>query len=159
MRATATVPEKVIVAGSPWGLLFATLCGLAGLVIFFTTSEPSAEEVARECQLVAEVARDLELTPVWPRIGEERRGDTAFDCRSVLLEADVPIGETPAREAGGLQVRRGVHFSRPRIVSPDRAIVDVALICGSLCGNGHTLIVERRAGRWIVVGRSASWIA
>ena len=40
----------------------------------------------------------------------------------------------------------------------DTAFVEVAYICGSVCGQGNLYALERRDGRWQVVGVADTWI-
>jgi hypothetical protein len=40
----------------------------------------------------------------------------------------------------------------------DTAFVEVAYMCGSVCGNGGLYALERRDGRWAVVGIADTWI-
>jgi len=40
----------------------------------------------------------------------------------------------------------------------DTAFVEVAYVCGSVCGNGSLYALERRDGRWQVVGVADIWI-
>jgi hypothetical protein len=40
----------------------------------------------------------------------------------------------------------------------DAAFVEVAYVCGSVCGQGNLYALERRDGRWQVVGIADTWI-
>jgi hypothetical protein len=40
----------------------------------------------------------------------------------------------------------------------DSAFVEVAYVCGSVCGQGNLYALERRDGRWQVVGVADTWI-
>jgi hypothetical protein len=40
----------------------------------------------------------------------------------------------------------------------DAAFVEVAYVCGTVCGNGSLYALERRDGRWQVVGVADTWI-
>ena len=44
------------------------------------------------------------------------------------------------------------------VFAGDAAFIEIAYQCGSVCGNGNLYALERRAGRWEIVGIADTWI-
>lgn len=57
--------------------------------------------------------------------------------------------------AGGFIVLTRVAFSR----DGRRALLNVDLYCGWLCGAGHGALLEKRRGRWIVAQHDMWWVS
>jgi len=62
-----------------------------------------------------------------------------------------------------------LHLQRPNedcalltlstpVFAGEAAFVELAYVCGSVCGNGNLYALERRDGRWQVVGVADTWI-
>ena len=68
--------------------------------------------------------------------------------------ADVPV---PLHLQGPNDDCALLTLSAPAFAG-DAAFVEVAYQCGSVCGNGSLYALERREGRWEIVGVADTWI-
>lgn len=75
----------------------------------------------------------------------------------------------PARGIAASDVPSPLHLQRPSddcalltlsapVFAGDAAFIEIAYQCGSVCGNGNLYALERRAGRWEIVGIADTWI-
>jgi len=66
----------------------------------------------------------------------------------------VPV---PLRLRDGSRDCAPITLSAPAFAG-DAAFVETAYACGSTCGNGSLYALQRRDGRWDVVGVADIWI-
>lgn len=137
-----------IAIGGSFGLLAGLMLGF-GMLVALIGFEPSGPEVARECRFVAEVARDLGVGSVIPKLKDDQ-----LDCGAQFAAAGVPLAPPPGR----LGVM-GTSFSRPRFIGTDRAVLGMDLNCGPLCGHGTELYLRRGSRGWVVTGQLPTWIS
>jgi len=86
--------------------------------------------------------------------------------REEAAGAPAPAG---ARQIDAAAVPAPLHLQRPDedcalltlsapAIAGDAAFVEVGYVCGTVCGNGSLYALERREGRWQVVGIADLWI-
>lgn len=92
--------------------------------------------------------------------------DLAQRLDALRLEAaPAAIGEIdPASVPAPLRLRDGARDCGPLTLSApafagDTAFVETAYACGTTCGNGSLYALQRRGGRWEVVGVADIWIS
>lgn len=69
-------------------------------------------------------------------------------CTKDNIESDEGGGPSPIR----------ITYSRPVLIA-DVALVEVGVVCGTLCGNGNVTALTKRGGKWAILGEKASWIS
>jgi len=99
--------------------------------------------------------------PLAPALAERLNG-----LREQAAGAPLPAGTVRVDAAA---VPAPLHLQRPDedcalltlsapAIAGDSAFVEVGFVCGTVCGNGSLYAVERREGRWQVVGIADLWI-
>jgi hypothetical protein len=104
------------------------------------------------------------LFDFFERNGESRCAPASLGSRPVAVQRlpETRYGPRPDywvwfhehyRSGGYYSVSRP-GFSR----DGQTAVVELGLACGSLCGHGEHVLLERRGGRWQVARRARTWI-
>jgi hypothetical protein len=71
-----------------------------------------------------------------------------------VTESQIDDSVKKAYESG-LFTLSEIAFDKAHI----QAMVSYSFICGSLCGNGETLILKKVGEEWVVSGRCGQWVS
>jgi len=74
-----------------------------------------------------------------------------------LAAIDAALVPAPLRLQGAARDCSALLLTAPAFAG-DAAFVEIAYACGTVCGNGSLYALERREGRWEVVGIGDIWI-
>lgn len=77
---------------------------------------------------------------------------------AALAEVDAALVPAPLRLRDGARDCAPLTLSAPAFAG-DTAFVETAYACGTTCGNGSLYALQRRDGRWEVVGVADIWIS
>jgi hypothetical protein len=105
-----------------------------------------------------EVALPAALAPDLARRLDALRAEAARAPAVALAEIDAALVPAPLRLRDAVRDCAPLALSAPAFAG-DAAFVEIASACGSRCGNGSLYALERRDGRWEVVGVADIWIS
>jgi hypothetical protein len=77
------------------------------------------------------------------------------------IDDHVPVSDTELDDSIKQAFKQGV-FSLSEIMfdkKHQRALVSYSFVCGSLCGNGNTMILTKAKGNWRVSKTCSSWVS
>ena len=102
------------------------------------------------------------LPPALPQALAERldalRGEASLAPISSVTAIDAALVPAPLRLQGPSGDCAPLTLSAPAFAG-DAAFVEFAYACGSVCGNGGLYALQRREGRWEVIGVGDIWIS
>lgn len=116
---------------------------------FRSDGRPQRRERRPEVPLPAALAPDLAS-----RLDAAR----ATAAPAAIAEIDAASVPAPLRLRDGARDCGPLTLSAPAFAG-DTAFVETAYACGTTCGNGSLYALERREGRWEVVGVADIWIS
>ena len=122
-------------------------------------------------------SKTLDMEPIQPNIVHSFKPDdlTRLDISSLRLVDPDQQGREVKKNDPGKKIRQGVSvddtvkngfahalFSLSEIwfdKKHERAVVSYSFWCGSLCGNGGTLVIAKKGDQWSVKTRCGGWIS
>jgi len=124
--------------------------------------KPENDSLAVVHRLDARVAREFQIELV---DAESQQKHIADNDPQNLVKGAIDEGKHVTDEqldnavrtafAGGLFTFSEIGFDRGH----RRAIVSYSFVCGSLCGHGNTLILEKTGGKWKVKKQCGGWVS
>lgn len=116
---------------------------------FRPDGRPQRRERRPEVPLPAALAPDL---------AQRLDASRAEAAPAALAEIDAALVPAPLRLRDGARDCGPLTLSAPAFAG-DTAFVETAYACGTTCGNGSLYALQRRDGRWEVVGVADIWIS
>jgi hypothetical protein len=95
--------------------------------------------------------------PLPAALAERLNAQRAQAAPAGLARIDEAAVPAPLHLQGANEDCARLTLSEPAFAG-DTAFVEVAYVCGSVCGNGSLYALERRDGRWQIVGVADIWI-
>lgn len=93
-----------------------------------------------------------------PELAQRLDALRAEAAPAALGEIDAALVPAPLRLRDGARDCGPLTLSAPAFAG-DTAFVEFAFACGTVCGNGGLYALQRREGRWEVVGVGDIWIS
>lgn len=93
-----------------------------------------------------------------PELAQRLDALRAEAAPAALEEIDATLVPAPLRLRDGARDCGPLTLSAPAFAG-DAAFVEFAYACGTVCGNGGLYALQRREGRWEVVGVGDIWIS